>query len=146
MLYKDNLINNMHKVYREDLWLQEIFKSGGISLTDIKNDMRKLDDSYWFDTIPLEFLPIYETVLKIKTNPLNKIEDRRSFIEAKWKSNGKCDLKLIQAVCTSWKNGSVEVSFIDGKIQLKFNGAYGILDLCQYLRHKKLNFLCGCPS
>ncbi|MBU3146862.1 hypothetical protein [Clostridium sp. CF012] len=20
------------------------------------------------------------------------------------------------------------------------------LDLCQYLRHKKLNFLCGCPS
>ncbi|MBW9170787.1 YmfQ family protein [Clostridium estertheticum] len=126
MSNQESLIKNMHKISREDLWLQEIFKSGGISLDEIQTAINILESCYWFDTIPLECLPLYEKLLIITPDVNATVENRRSFIEAKWKSNGKCDLLLIQAVCNSWKNGGVSVKFIGGKIQLKFNGAYGI--------------------
>lgn len=126
MLSKDNLIQNMHKIFREDDWLKEIFKSGGNELDTLKSAMVELEKQYSFKTISLEFLSFYEKVLAIKTNPLSSIEDRRSFVEAKWKSSGKCTLDFIQAICNSWKNGEIEVGFVGGKIQIKFAGATGI--------------------
>ncbi|MBU3146902.1 putative phage tail protein [Clostridium sp. CF012] len=126
MLSKDNLISNMHKIFRDDLWLQEIFKSGGNELDTLKSAMAELEKQYNFKTISLEFLPFYEKLLAIKTNPLNSIEDRRSFVEAKWKSDSKADLKLIQAVCNSWRGGVIAVTFPNGKIQIKFNGLGGV--------------------
>lgn len=123
---KDNLIKNMHKQYRDDKWLNEIFESAGIDLDKANIDVAYIARQFWFDTIDAEFLPIYEKLLGIKTNSDLSIEDRRSIVEAKWKSDGKCDLTLIQAVCNSWKNGEVKVSFVDGQIQLKFTGEYGV--------------------
>ncbi|MBZ9633200.1 putative phage tail protein [Clostridium sp. FP1] len=125
-MQKDNLIQNMHEIFRDDLWLLEIFKSGGIELDTIKSAMVELEKQYNFKTISLEFLPYYERVLGIKTNPLNSIEDRRSYIEAKWKSDSKCDLASIKAVCKSWKGGHVAVDFINGKIQLRFIDVGGV--------------------
>ncbi|MBY6860842.1 DUF2313 domain-containing protein, partial [Clostridium botulinum] len=51
---------------------------------------------------------------------------KNSIISARWKSEGKADLNLLQAICNSWKNGKVKVSFTEGRIVLKFVGEYGI--------------------
>lgn len=123
---KEQLLNNLHKLYREDPWLIELFDSTGLTLDELETEINRVERQYWFDTIDIDFLPIYEKLLAIKTNPSNTIEDRRSFIEAKWKSSSKCDLKLIQAVCNSWKNGEVTTAFINGQIQLKFIGDKGV--------------------
>ena len=47
---------------------------------------------------------------------------------AKWRSTGKCDLAMIQAVAGAWRNGEVAVDFVDCAIKLTFNGAYGVPD------------------
>lgn len=122
-----NLIQNLHKCYRNDPWLNELFSSTVLTLDEIERELIFLYEQFWFDTVDEKFLPIYEKLLDIKTNPNSTIEDRRALIEAKWKSSGgKCDIKLIQAVCNSWKNGKVTASFINGTIQLKFNGESGV--------------------
>lgn len=124
---KDELIQNLHKLYRNDTWINQLFNSTGLALDEIKIQLDYLYRQFWFDTVDVKFLPIYEKLLDIKTNPNSTIEDRRALIEAKWKSSGgKCDIKLIQAVCNSWRNGKVTVSFINGTIQLKFNGESGV--------------------
>ena len=33
---------------------------------------------------------------------------------------------MIQRVCDAWKNGEVEVDFVNGKIQIQFVGSFGI--------------------
>jgi len=124
-MQKDELIKNIHSIFREDSWIRELFTSIGLTLDELNNAIIDLEKQYWFDTMTWA-IPINEKLLAIKFNPTNSIEDRRSFIEAKWKSAGKADLALIQAVCNSWKNGKVAASFRNGKIELKFNGEYGI--------------------
>lgn len=122
-----NLIQNLHKRYRNDPWLNELFNSTVLTLDLIERELIFLYEQFWFDTVDAKFLPVYEKLLNIKTNPNSSIEDRRAFVEATWKSSGgKCDIKLIQAVCNSWKNGNVTASFINGTIQLKFIGEHGV--------------------
>ncbi|SFA70011.1 putative phage tail protein [Clostridium frigidicarnis] len=124
---KEQLLNNLHKLYRKDPWLNELFKSTGLTLDEAEKEIDRLYKQYWFDTVDEDFLPLYEKLLGIKSNHKNDIEDRRALVEAKWKSSGgKCDLDLIQAVANSWKNGSVNVEFIEGKINLKFIGEHGV--------------------
>ena len=41
-------------------------------------------------------------------------------------SNGHNEIKLIQKICDSWKNGEIEADFVDGKIQIQFIGSFGI--------------------
>lgn len=124
-MQKKALIENLHKIYRNDKWLNELFNSTGTTIDDLELIIKELENQYWFDEITWS-LPIYEKLLSIKTNPNVDIEDRRAMIEAKWKSDSKSDLKLIQAVCSSWKNGNATASFVNGKIKLKFTGEYGI--------------------
>nr|WP_278002048.1 DUF2313 domain-containing protein [Clostridium botulinum] len=64
--------------------------------------------------------------MSIKLDPSLKQDEKNSIIAARWKSEGKADLNLLQAICNSWKNGKVKVSFLNGKIVLKFIGEYGI--------------------
>ncbi|MBU3146892.1 putative phage tail protein [Clostridium sp. CF012] len=125
MLYNESLINNLHKDYRQDPWIVEIYNSAGITLDTLELTTTDLENQYSFDTMTWA-IPILEKRLKIKTNPLSSIEDRRSFVEAKWKSSGKCTLDFIQAICNSWKNGEIAVDFVGGRIQIKFVGATGI--------------------
>ena len=33
---------------------------------------------------------------------------------------------FLQAICDSWKNGEIDVFFINGRIQIKFVGKYGV--------------------
>ncbi len=122
---KDQLINNLHKLYRKDPYIQQIFNSAGITLDNLDAAVADVAEQYWFDEMTWG-IPILEGILDFKTDDTAPIADRRSQLEARWKSYGKTDISLIQAICNSWHNGQVKVDFVDGKIKLTFNGEYGI--------------------
>ncbi|WP_333860809.1 putative phage tail protein [Clostridium sp.] len=123
MSMKDDLINNLHQIYRNDEWIIEIFNSAGLSLDGIISMLLQMYNNYWFDTMDLDTIAILEKLLDFKTNPNTAIEDRRSQLEARWKSNNKCDLNLLKSIVNSWRNdGYTDVKFKNGRIQIIFTG------------------------
>jgi hypothetical protein len=115
-MIKDNLIKNLHEIYRQDKWINELLNSTGLTLDDINIAINDLEQQYWFDTITWA-IPILEKILKFKTNSNSPIEERRSQLEARWKSNGKTDSDLIKAIVESFTKNLVEVSF-DNRINI----------------------------
>lgn len=120
---REKMLRMIHKLYREDAWIQALFNSAGMQMDDIEKTIKELEDQYFFDTVTYS-LPIYEKELAIKA--ASSINERRSNVEAKWKTSGKVDITLLQAVADSWRNGKVEVKFEEGKIKIDFVGEFGI--------------------
>lgn len=123
-MYKDILLKLIHKVYRRDPWIQELFKSAGITLENLEEIIEEINDQYFFDTATDLGLDIYEKELGLSSG--GTIEDRRAKVEAAWKNGNKVDIYQLQAVADSWKNGETEITFINGKINIKFIGDYGV--------------------
>nr|WP_243152601.1 DUF2313 domain-containing protein [Clostridium sporogenes] len=92
------------------------------TIEDVLEDIRK---QFNFETMTWG-ADLLASEMNIKLDPTLKQDEKNSIIAARWKSEGKADLNLLQAICNSWHNGNVEVKFVNGKIQLKFNGIYGI--------------------
>lgn len=92
------------------------------TIEDVLEDIRK---QFNFETMTWGS-DLLASEMGIKLDPNLKQDEKNSIIAARWKSEGKADLNLLQAICNSWHNGNVEVKFVNGKIQLKFNGIYGI--------------------
>lgn len=123
-MYCDDLIKLMHKAYRNDPWLQELFQSAGITLDNLTEYVNELNAQYFFDTATDAGLRIYEKELGIA--PASTIENRRAAVEAAWKNGAKVGIEQLQAVADSWKNGEIDVSFQDGKIHIQFIGDFGV--------------------
>lgn len=132
-MMKDQLIENLHSLFRQDEYIQEIFNSAGITLDTIQETIVDIEKQYWIDTATWG-LDIWESILNIKSNMHTSIDDRRSLVEAKWKGDGKADIYLLQVVANSWRNGNVKVDFVEGKIKLTFNGIYGVPNDLQTLK------------
>lgn len=122
---KNRLLSNIHKILREDKYINELCKSSGIEIDAIELSLEDIYNQFWFDTMTWG-ADIVASQLKVKLNPSLTQQEKNSLLEARWKSSGKSDVFLLQAICDSWKNGNVEVSFVNGKIQIKFVGEYGI--------------------
>jgi len=126
MLSKDEMISCLHKLYRTDPWVNELFNSAGIELDSIGNLLDEIEQQMFFDTVADDGLKVYEKDLGIVTNTSLSLADRRSAVSAKWKMGDKSDLTLIQLIADSWHNGAVDVEFINGKIHAEFVSIYGI--------------------
>lgn len=124
-MFKENLINNLHKLYRNDPYINALFNSVGLDLDNLTANIQDILDQYDFTKMTWG-IPIMEALLNYKTNPNNSIEDRRSQLMAKWRSNGKSNIYLLQNIANSWKNGDCKVSFANGKIQVQFVGENGL--------------------
>lgn len=122
---KDILIQAIHKIYRKDKWLNDLFRAAGVELEYLKTYADEIEAQYFTDTATWN-LDIMERDLGLTENKGKEIADRRSAIIAKWRTSGKVDIALLQAVADAWKNGEVEVEFLDGKIQIHFTGEFGI--------------------
>lgn len=116
----------IHKVYRNDNWIGELFNAAGIEINSIGDLLDEINNQYFFDTAEDWGLKLYENELGITSG--KTIDGRRAVVEAKWKSGGKVDIEQLQAVADSWKNGDIEVTFVDGKIHIQFIGEYGVPD------------------
>lgn len=123
---KEYILAQLNKLHRTDPWVNEIFAAAGLSLDTVAGLILNLYNSSWFDLLSEQWVNFYETKMKITPTENQTLADRRSAIQAKWKSGNKVDLALIQAVCDSWQNGEVSAAFTDGTIQLTFNSIYGV--------------------
>ncbi|WP_421756835.1 putative phage tail protein [Clostridium sporogenes] len=124
-LHTQQLINNLHKRVRKDPYIIELCNSSGLEMDTIEDVLEDIRKQFNFETMTWG-ADLLASEMNIKLDPTLKQDEKNSIIAARWKSEGKADLNLLQAICNSWHNGNVEVKFVNGKIQLKFNGIYGI--------------------
>ena len=116
----------LHKIYRDDLWVKSLFSAAGVSLADVAQKIQDITNSNFFDLMPEKTVKSFENIMGITPTSGQTLDDRRAVIEARWKSDGKVSIDLIQAVCDSWKNGEIACTFTGGKITCTFVGAYGV--------------------
>ena len=124
----DNMLASLPTAYRKDAWVIALL--GAIAGVDSaqRADADETAQQMFLDSMTWA-LAIEERIAGITPAAGASVEERRSVLQAKWRSaTGKCDVDLIQRVCDSWKNGEVDVDFVDGEIVLKFVGAYGVPD------------------
>ena len=103
---KDNLISNIHKLFRKDPYINAVLESVGTEFDRIERKLILLKKEYLFSTMSLEKIEALEKELAYKTKA-KTIEAKRIEIEARWKISGKCDVELLQTVANSWRNGAV---------------------------------------
>ena len=124
----DNMLASLPTAYRKDAWVIALL--GAIAGVDSaqRADADETAQQMFLDSMTWA-LAIEERIAGITPAAGASLEERRSVLQAKWRSaTGKCDVDLIQRVCDSWKNGEVDVDFVDGEIVLRFVGAYGVPD------------------
>ena len=119
------LVAKLHKYERTSEFANDIFSSIHKKVSEVATFIDTLKGEFFFDTLTIS-LKSYEKLMKIIPQANATIDERRSAIRARWRANGKNSMKLIQDVCNSWENGRCEAKFIDGKLQIKFSGKYGI--------------------
>jgi hypothetical protein len=120
------MISTLHKLYRKDEWLQELFRVTGLKLDEVEATVDEIHGNNFFDTATEKAIVQYENELNLKPSASSTLADRRSTIRAKWIGTGKVDLFLLQQIADSWNNGLVELAFIDGKIHVKFMSSIGV--------------------
>lgn len=121
-MYTDDLLSLIHRLYREDDWINALYQAAGEQLDQIISAILELNQQQYFDTATWG-LTIFERDLGIK--PVSLLEDRRAEAEARWKIDGKVDAATLQAAADNWKNGETNVLFVDGKIKVTFNSERG---------------------
>ena len=126
MLSKDYIIKTLHKLYRSDKWINELFNSVGLTLDNISSTVDEIYNNNNFDTASEKAIKRYEYELGITPRADQSVEDRRVVIRARWINNGKVDINLLQEVANSWKNGTTALEFIGGRIHVKFISPIGI--------------------
>lgn len=131
---KDNLISNIHKLFRKDPYINAVFESVGTEFDRIEKKLILLKKEYLFSTMSLEKIEALEKELAYKTKA-KTIEAKRVEIEARWKASGKCDAELLQAVAETWKANAVEIKFKDGVIVVDFFNEMDIEDDITSLRN-----------
>ena len=121
MSNKEKMINALHKLFRKDPYISELLKSAGIDLDKQNEELDNIKVEMFFDTMTEKGISIYQKELDYIAKSTT-LEGKRTEIESRWKSSGKCDLKLLQTIVDTWKAGTVIVRFVNGILQLGFTG------------------------
>lgn len=123
---KQVMINALHRLYRTDPWINEIFSAIGIELDEVEKELDRIYNDEFFDTLSEKAVLRYEKLLAITPKFGQTLENRRSIIRAKWIGSGKVTLAMMQEVANSWKNGAIALEFIGGRIHVKFISPVGV--------------------
>jgi len=126
---KDTLIQNFNKMFRTDPYILALVNSMGLQLDDIEALCQKIYANMFFDTMDEDYgIPAMAKTLQVTFPANSTIEEKRSILQAKWKSKGKCSEELLQSVANSWKNGEVTVKFENSIIKVTFASLAGVPD------------------
>lgn len=113
------MINRINKLNKDDPMTRNIIEAIAAEHDLQREDVSQVLANLFFDTCSLEMLEFYENECGI-TNKAESEEDRRSAVEAKWKSDGKCDIVLLQTIADSWKYGKTKIDYTDFKLTVSF--------------------------
>lgn len=125
--YKNNLIGNVHKVYRQDKWLNAIYKSTGIDLNSLGGNIQDLINQINPSTATWG-LNIWENELKINTDINKSYEERREVVKAKLWSYGTTTKQMIKNTAQAFSGGECDVieDNSDYAFTVQFIGILGI--------------------
>lgn len=126
MLSKEYIISTLHKLYRSDKWVNELFNSVGLTLDNISSKVDEIYNNNYIDTASEEAVKRYEYELGITPRTDQSLDDRRVVVRARWINTGKVDINLLQEVANSWKYGTTALEFIGGRIHVKFISPIGV--------------------
>ena len=126
MTIKDDIIKLINAVYRNDCFTNDFTEALRIVFQRLIDFCDAVKDNHFFDKLDETGLIWWEVCLKIIPSATQTLDDRRATVQAKYLSNGHNSIKLIQKICDSWKNGEIEADFVDGKIQIRFVGSFGV--------------------
>ena len=125
MSHKITIINNLHKVFRGDHYINSLLETAGERSDNISTKADEIEKEYWFDTMSEMGVAILEGQMDYKSMG-KTIHDKREELEGRWKIAGKCDLQLLQTIANSWRNGEVAVLFTNACIKITFISIIGI--------------------
>lgn len=119
MSHETQIINNLHKIFREDPYINNLLGTGGERLDNLSMKSEVIEKEYWFDTMSAIGIALMEEQMAYRCMG-RSLEQKRIELEARWKTSGKCDLDLLQTIADTWINGDAKVSFKDAHIMLEF--------------------------
>lgn len=113
------LLAQLNKLYRKDPWVQAIYQGASGPLEDAMEHILELANSQYFDLLSPRLVEQYERVMGITPGAGQSMDDRKRYIEARWKGFGIVTRATLQAVAESWPSKSVYVDFLDGEIVIE---------------------------
>lgn len=122
----DNLKRRINKLNAREPMVRNVLEEVGQEMDMQDKDTGQLIADMFFDTCSEKQLKAYEKEADITPLSTQDEDGRRSAVEAKWKSSGKVDIEMLQAVANSWKHGKVDVDFVNNKIQITFSDQLGL--------------------
>lgn len=128
----NSILNLLNKDYREDVFTQDLTSAISLWLENFKNKIIKIKNNFFFDSLDVNGCEYFEKALDIESE--EDLQNRRSLIQSKWLGNNHNCIQLIQNVCNSWKCGEAIADFVNGKILIKFVGAYGVVEGFEYIK------------
>ncbi len=123
---KYDLLRRMNKLNAVDPMVRNVMETIATEMELSDAQVRQLLDDMFFDTCSEAMLDFYEREAAVTPMAGQDVAGRRASVEAKWKSSGRVDIEMLQAVADSWKNGKVDVDFVDNKIQITFVDQFGL--------------------
>lgn len=119
MSHKIQIIKNLHKIFREDPYINNLLGTSGERLDNLSMKSEIIEKEYWFDTMSAIGIALMEEQMAYRCMG-RSLEQKRIELEARWKTSSKCDLDLLQTIADTWINGEARVSFKDAHIMLEF--------------------------
>ena len=109
---KELLLQIIHKIFRKDPYIMELFGGTGKTLDELKSKLAGIKKEFLFSTMTIDRVIELEKELDYKTSS-KTLEGKRAEIEARWKMSGKSDLELLQTISDAWKAKATNLAFND---------------------------------
>ncbi len=125
MNYKVDVIKFMHKIYRNDPFIQGFIFAGQVLFDDIDVIIERLTNLLHFNRLDDKGCQWWERLLTI-TDISSELSERQARIRAKWRTTNHIDINKIQLVCDSIAENNFKADFVDGKLQIILINENGI--------------------
>lgn len=129
MTVQEFALRQLHNIIQRDPWVQTIMLAAGYPLDRLAEMLVEAWGADDFDALTADQCQRYERMLALTVTG-GSLEDRRSAIQAAWRTGESPNAEMLQSLCDSWRNGEVAVSYdySTGTVTLTFTGEIGVPD------------------
>lgn len=114
------LKERMNKLNQLSSFVRSVADALQIEVDNQNQRVYELSANQFFDTCTEEMLSKYESEAGIIPLSTQSLDDRRSTLIAKWKSEGKSDITLLRTIADSWQYGKTAIDYVDNVIVVSF--------------------------
>lgn len=115
-----DLLIKVNRITSKDAMCIEVLTASGEELDDMDADVLQLFNDMFFDTCSEDMLEYYENECGLKPLASQSLADRRSAVIARWCSENRCSLEMMQDVADAWNNGKTNITYNGSLITVNF--------------------------